>query len=63
MSVYDKVKKLADAKGVSVSKAEREMGFGNGTISGWKDGKPSFDSINKVAKYFGAPVSMLLEDE
>ena len=63
LSVYEKVKKLADAKGVSIAKVESETGMGNGVISGWKeDSLPSVKNLIKVADYFDVSLKSLIGD-
>ncbi|HDT7977870.1 TPA: helix-turn-helix transcriptional regulator [Enterococcus faecalis] len=64
--VYEKIKKLAIAKGVSIYRVERDTGLSNGAISKWgktANQTPSSESLKKVAKYFKVSMEYLLEDE
>ena len=61
MTLYDKVKEQATAKGKSIAAVEREAGIANGTIAGWKDGKPLVNTLKKVADYFGVSIEYFLE--
>jgi len=59
--MYDKVKKLADASGESISNVEKVCGIANGTIRKWKDSKPYAETLQKVAVHFGKPIEYFLE--
>ena len=54
---------LCRKNGISVSKLEREVGLGNGTVSSWGKRSPSVENANKVAKYFGVTVDSLLAEK
>ena len=59
--VYEKIKKLAIAKGVSIYRVERDAGLSNGAISKWgktANQTPSSESLN-----FKVSMEYLLEDE
>lgn len=48
--VYEKIKKLAIAKGVSIYRVERDAGLSNGAISKWgktANQTPSSESLKK----------------
>ena len=57
-----KIKDLCKARGVSISRLEREVGIGNGTIDDWDHSNPRVDKLKAVADYFGVTVDYLLED-
>jgi transcriptional regulator with XRE-family HTH domain len=59
--VYDKIKALCEKKKISICALEKKAGLGNGTISGWKDGSPTLDKLQAVAKALNVKVSKLLE--
>ncbi|WP_445448961.1 helix-turn-helix domain-containing protein [Enterococcus faecalis] len=64
--IYEKIRKLAIAKGVSIYRVERDAGLSNGAISKWgksADQTPSSESLKKVADYFSVSMEYLLEDE
>ena len=61
----DRVKALADARGIALARLDAELGFGNGTIGKWDKAAPSSDKLQAVADYFSVSVDYLLgrEDE
>ncbi len=59
MAIYDKVKQLADERGLSIRQLSKECGFSHGTIGKWRDHNPSNDKIQKVADYFGVSTDWL----
>lgn len=63
MGVYDNVKKMADERGVSIYRIERDTGISNGAVARWNEAVPSSANLMKVAKYFGVTVESLLESE
>lgn len=59
--LYQRIKDLCLKKGISISKLESELGFGNSSIKKWeKTSSPSVDKIVKVASYFDVSVDYLL---
>lgn len=56
MSIYDRVKAKADEAGKTISAVEAEAGVANGTIAGWKNGKPYAETLAKVARVLGETV-------
>lgn len=62
---YDLYYELCKKKGVSCSKAAREIGLSNSTVTKWKNtgAKPSTDTIAKVATYFGVPMNDLFGEQ
>ena len=60
MTVYEKVKKIADKKKISIARLEIEAGLSNGTIGGWRTSRPYAESLAKVAKILGTPIEKLL---
>jgi transcriptional regulator with XRE-family HTH domain len=57
------IKSLCDRNNVSVSRLEKELGFGNSTIAKWVQCSPTVDKLQKVAAYFGCTVDELLKDD
>lgn len=55
------VRGLCKQKGITVQRLEKEVGLSNGTISKWNKAKPTVDSLNKVANYFGITVVDILK--
>lgn len=60
MTLNERIKKLADAKGISLPALEAELGFGNSTIVKWKKSIPNADKLNTVAQYFNVTMDYLL---
>lgn len=61
MRVYDNVKKIADEKGISIYRLERDTGISNGAIARWNDAVPTSVNLMKVAKYLGVKVEELMD--
>ena len=58
--IKDRVKKLAEIRGVGLPKIESELGFGNGTIVKWDKNAASAEKLAMVAEYFNVSVDYLL---
>ncbi|OXS26375.1 MAG: hypothetical protein BI182_08230 [Acetobacterium sp. MES1] len=58
--LVDKIRVLANAKGYSLTTLEKELGFGNGTITRWNKSSPSSEKLCKVADFFGVTIDHLL---
>ena len=63
MTLKDRVKTLAQERGISLPALESELGFGNSTIVKWDKSTPNADKLNAVAKYFGVTMDYLLNGE
>ncbi len=59
--LYNKVREACENRGISVSAVERELGFGNGTITKWNKAVPSVYNLKKIADYFDKPIEYFLE--
>lgn len=60
MTLKDRVKALAQERGISLPALESELGFGNSTIVKWDKSTPNADKLNAVAKYFDVTMDYLL---
>lgn len=60
MTLKERVKALADERGISLPTLESELGFGNSTIVKWDKSIPNAEKLNSVAKYFGVSMDYLL---
>lgn len=63
---YDRFLYLCSQKGVSPSRAAVEAGISKSLVTKWKTNHvevPSPEVIRKLAKYFGLPVSELLDED
>ncbi|MFQ8839871.1 MAG: helix-turn-helix domain-containing protein [Clostridium fessum] len=63
MTLKDRVKNLAQERGISLPALESELGFGNSTIVKWDKSTPNADKLNAVAKYFNVTMDYLLNGE
>ena len=60
MGLYENVKKAANAKGYSINRLEKELGFARSYIGKFKTITPSVDKIQKIADYFGVSLVYLM---
>ena len=61
MSVFENVKREAEKQNISIAALEVKAGVANGTISGWKTGKPYVETASKVATALGVTVDELMK--
>lgn len=62
MDVYETIKNLCYAKGISVRELEKSLGFSSGAISKWRDHTPSYEKVVKVANFFKVSPRILRDD-
>ena len=62
--MYEKYVALRDKKGVTDYKVSEATKITKSTFSDWKTGrsKPKVDKLQKLADYFGVPITELLEE-
>lgn len=58
--IYENIRKLCQAAGISISRLERETGLGNGTVCRWRQCDPTVSKLKVVADYFGITIDDLL---
>lgn len=60
--MYEYFQYLLDKYGVTAYKVAKETGVTTATLTNWKKGKynPKPDKLQKIADYFGVPLSYLL---
>lgn len=63
MTLLTRIKMLCVQNNTTISKLEKELEFGNGTISRWDNATPSGDRLAKVADHFNVSVDYLLGRE
>ncbi len=63
MLTYEPIKKLCKDKGVSVTGAEKELGFARGSLCKVNTNKPSIEKVQKLANYFDVSVEYLMTGE
>lgn len=61
--IFKRIEELATKEGITIAALEKKLGFGNGTIRGWKNGSPTVEKLKKVADYFDVPMEYFLEDK
>jgi len=57
--MLDKIKALCKDKKTSISKLEKQLGFGNGVIGRWDKSVPSYERLAAVANALDVPVAYL----
>lgn len=60
MTIYGRIKELAERQKLSIRSLEEKLGYGNGTIRRWEKQVPGVDKVQKVADYFNVSVDYLL---
>lgn len=60
MNLKERIKALANKKGISLPTLEAELGFGNSTIVKWDKSTPNAEKLNAVAQYFNVIMDYLL---
>lgn len=58
--IYENIQSLCRQKGISISRLEREIGLGNGTVCRWKQSDPTVTRLKQVADYFGVALESLM---
>lgn len=57
---YEKIKKLADKRGISLTKLEEDLGYSRNTLYKLKSQKPNAERISEIADYFQVSTDYLL---
>lgn len=62
---YNNYVALCNSSGIAPSRAAIEIGLSKTAVNGWKTGRsnPTDATAQKIADYFGVPVSELYEDK
>ncbi|MDA1478118.1 helix-turn-helix transcriptional regulator [Bacillus sp. CLL-3-40] len=60
MTTFDRVKKLADDRKISLTELAKRVDMGVNSLYKWKTQKPAVDKLQKVADYFQVSVDYLL---
>ncbi|MGN9067316.1 helix-turn-helix domain-containing protein [Ligilactobacillus agilis] len=63
MTVFDRVKELANKQSISIVELEEKLGFGRNSLYSWKKKTPNGDRLTKVADFFGVSTDYLLGRE
>ena len=59
-STYEKIKELADKRGISLTKLEEDLGYSRNTLYKLKSQKPNAERISEIADYFNVSTDYLL---
>ena len=57
---YEKIKELADKRGISLTKLEEDLGYSRNTLYKLKSQKPNAERIAEIADYFNVSTDYLL---
>lgn len=57
---YEKIKELADKRGISLTRLEEDLGYSRNTIYKLKSQKPNAERISEIADYFHVSTDYLL---
>ncbi|MEK4894212.1 helix-turn-helix domain-containing protein [Bacillus sp. FSL M7-0996] len=60
MTLFDRVKELADGRGISIAELERNLGLSTNALYKLKKQKPSIDRVEVLAQYFDVSTDYLL---
>lgn len=60
MNSYERVRKLAAKRNISIAELERILKLSNGMISKWAKSKPTSEPLTKVADFFNVSTDYLL---
>lgn len=63
MTTFERIKKLAKKRDVTLQKVANDLGFGESTLYKWKKQTPNGEYLSKVADYFHVSVDYLLGRE
>ena len=61
-TIYENIRKYANAQKISITNLEKAAGLGNGTIGKWQNCIPKTDKLVAVAKILGVTVDDLLTE-
>lgn len=60
MTIFERVKNIADSRKISLQKLAEKSGMGTNSIYGWKTKTPSVDKISAVADVLNVSTDYLL---
>lgn len=60
--MYERIKKLAKERGITINSLESELGFSRGSLSKIDKNKPSVERLIKLAEFFNVQVDYLTGD-
>lgn len=60
MNLYEKIKDLCTAQGLTIAEVERNAGVSNGVIDDWKTSSPRVSTLQKVAEALSVSIADLI---
>lgn len=60
MNVYERLRQLCDARGISINTMEKEAGLSSGISAKWKESMPNTAAVMKLAEYFEVSADYIL---
>ena len=57
MGLYEQIKEVATAKGYSINRLEKELGFPRSSISKYNKNIPSMEKIQKIADFLHVSIA------
>lgn len=63
MNIYQNVKVRANGLNLPICEIEKRAKIANGTIGGWRTGKPYAETLQKVARVLECTIEDLLKGE
>ena len=63
MNIYQNVKVRANVLNLPICEIEKRAKIANGTIGGWRTGKPYAETLQKVARVLDCTIEDLLKGE
>lgn len=63
--MVEKIRELCKSNGISISRLEKEIGLGNGTIGKWEKfgRKPKYEHLKAIADIFNVTIADLTGEE
>lgn len=61
--MYEKIKELCKQNGVSFYALEKELKISSGSVCKWEKSTPRVETLQKLADYFGVPITYFLENK
>lgn len=63
MSIYQRIKDLANERHVSIAQVERDLGLSNGSMAKWDAHSPKSENLKSVANYFSVSTDFILGND
>lgn len=61
-NLYEKIKRIAKNKGISIREVERRCGFAYGTLRRWSNITPMVDKVYRVSRILNVPIDEIVSD-